>query len=185
MQVVPLYSAEEIEARIAELAAQLYRDYADAPLTVLRVGDGATRFVDELAVELARHGVRAEVHDVRARRSHSSEPSEASRGPAQRDREGAVQVDAFDPSLLDARDVLVVDDVVDEGATLEGVLDIVGLAEARSVRTAVLVGKRTAGRARVAPDYVGFEVDAGWVVGFGMAIDGELADLDEIGVVID
>jgi len=172
MQVVPLYSAEEIEARIAELAAQLYRDYADAPLTVLRVGDGATRFVDELAVELARHGVRAEVRDVRARRSQGSE-------------QGAVQVDAFDPSLLDARDVLVVDDVVDEGATLEGVLDIVGLAEARSVRTAVLVGKRTAGRARVAPDYVGFEVDAGWVVGFGMAIDGELADLDEIGVVID
>jgi hypoxanthine phosphoribosyltransferase len=172
MQVVPLYSAEEIEARIAELAAQLYRDYADAPLTVLRVGDGATRFVDELAVELARHGVRAEVRDVRARRPQGSE-------------QGAVQVDAFDPSLLDARDVLVVDDVVDEGATLEGVLDIVGLAEARSVRTAVLVGKRTAGRARFAPDYVGFEVDGGWVVGFGMAIDGELADLDEIGVVID
>lgn len=185
MQVVPLYSAEAIESRIAELAAQLYRDYADSPLTLLRVADGATRFVDDLAAALGRLGVRAEVHDLRARRSQPSEASEASRGPAQRDREGAVQVDAFDPSLLDARDVLVVDDIVDEGATLEAVLDIVGLAEARSVRTAVLIGKRSPREGGVALDYVGFEVDRGWIVGFGMAIDGELADLDEIGVVID
>jgi hypoxanthine phosphoribosyltransferase len=93
-------------------------------------------------------------------------------------------VDAFDPSLLDARDVLVVDDIVDEGATLEAVLELVGLADARSVRTAVLVEKRSSRRPGVAPDYVGFEVEAGWIVGFGMAVDGELADLDEIGVVI-
>jgi len=172
MQVVPLYSAAEVQARIAELAARLYRDYADAPLAVLRIAAGATRFVDELCAELARLGVDAEVHDVRARRAQRTEP-------------GSVQVDAFDPTLLDERDVLVVGDVVDAGATLEAVLDIVGLADVRTVRTAVLIGKRSQRRSAVEPDYVGFEVDAGWVVGFGMAIDGELADLDEIGVVID
>jgi hypoxanthine phosphoribosyltransferase len=172
MQVVPLYSAAEIQARIAELAARLYRDYADAPLAVLGIAAGATRFVDELCAELARLGVAAEVHDVRARRT-------------QRTEAGPVQVDAFDPSLLDARDVLVVGDVIDEGATLEAVLDIVGLADVRSVRSAVLIGKRSQRRSAVEPDYVGFEVDSGWIVGFGMAIDGELADLDEIGVVVD
>jgi hypoxanthine phosphoribosyltransferase len=172
MQVVPLFSASEVQARVAELAARLYRDYADSPLAVLRIAERAARFVDELTAELARLGVRAEVHDVRARRT-------------QRTELGAVQVDAFDPSLLDGRDVLVVDDIVDGGATLEAVLDIVGLADARSVRTAVLIGKRSPRRAGVEPDYVGFEVDAGWIVGFGMTINGELADLDEIGVVID
>ncbi len=172
MQVVPLFSAAEVQARIAELAAQLYRDYADSPLALLRVAEGAARFVDELTAQLARIGVRAEVLDVGARRT-------------QRPDLGAVQVDAFDPSLLDGRDVLVVGDIVDGGATLEAVLDIVGLADTRSVRTAALIGKRSARRLAVPPDYVGFEVDAGWIVGFGMTINGELADLDEIGVVID
>jgi hypoxanthine phosphoribosyltransferase len=172
MQVVPLFSAAEVQARIAELAARLYRDYADCPLAVVRIVAGAARFVDELTAELARMGVRAEIHDVRARRT-------------QRAEYGAVQVDAFDPSLLDGLDVLVVDDIVDGGATLEAVLDIVGLADVRSVRTAVLIGKRSADRAAALPDYLGFAVDGGWIVGFGMSVDGELADLDEIGVVID
>jgi hypoxanthine phosphoribosyltransferase len=169
MQIAPLYTVDEIRARIAELAAQLYRDYADAPLTLLRVAEGATRFADELTAELARLGVRVEHHDLRAQRSER----------------GAVQVEAFDPALLDARDVLVVGDIIEEGATLEAVLDVVGLAEARSVRSAVLIGKRSSRAVAVEPDYVGFEVEHGWIVGFGLAIDGELADLDEIGVVID
>jgi len=174
MQVVPLFSAAEVKARVVELAARLYRDYADSPLTVLCIAEGAARFVDELSCELARLGVRAEVHDVPARRAQQSE-------------QGAVQVAAFDPSLLDGRDVLVVADILDRGATLEAVLDVVGLSDARSVRTAVLVGKASPDPPRIAieADYVGFEVEAGWIVGFGMAIDGELADLDEIGVVID
>ena len=172
MQVAPLYSAEEVQARIAELAARLYRDYADSPLAVLRIAQGATRFADELTAELARLGIRAQPHDVRVRRARRPAP-------------GGVQVDAFDASLLEGCDVLVVDDVADDGATLEAVLDIVALADVRSVRTAVLIGKRRARRSGVEPDYVGFEVDGGWVVGFGMAIDGELGDLDEIGVVID
>jgi hypoxanthine phosphoribosyltransferase len=172
MQVVPLFSAAEIQARIVELAARLYRDYADSPLAVLRIAESAARFADELTAELARMGVRAEIYDVHARRPQRAELA-------------AVQVDAFDPSLLEGCDVLVIDDVVDGGATIEAVLDIVGLADVRSVRTAVLIGKRSAHCVAAQPDYLGFAVDGGWIVGFGMSIDGELADLDEIGVVID
>jgi hypoxanthine-guanine phosphoribosyltransferase len=68
---------------------------------------------------------------------------------------------------------------------LRAVLEIVALAETRSVRTAVLVDRREGGSAGFAPDYSGFEVAGGWIVGFGMDIDGELHDLDEIGVVVE
>ena len=172
MQVVPLFSAAEIEARIAELAVRLYRDYADSPVSVLAIAEGATRFVEALTSELARHGVAPEVHSVYARRS----------GRAPR---GAVQVDAFDPSVLDGRDVLLVVDVVGEGAKLAAVLEVVGMAETRSVRTASLIGKRARRREGVDPDYTVFEVDGGWIVGFGMGGDGELRDLDEIGRLLD
>lgn len=172
MQVVPLFSAADVEARIAELAARLYRDYADSPVSVLDIAEGAARFVEALTAELARYGVAPEVHSVHARRS--------GRAP-----HGAVQVDAFDPSVLDGRDVLLVVDVVGEGAKLAAVLEVVDMAETRSVRTAVLIGKRARRREGVEPDYTGFEVDGGWIVGFGMGGDGELRELDEIGRVLD
>jgi hypoxanthine phosphoribosyltransferase len=172
MQVVPLFSGAEVQARIAELAARIYRDYADSRFSVLCIAQGATRFAEALTAELVKHGLVPAVHSVRARRARGTTL-------------GAVQLDAFDPSLLDGRDVLVVGDIVDEGATLEAVLDIVAMAEARSVRTAVLSSKREQRRDGVEPDYTGFEVDGGWIVGFGMDIDGELRELDEIGVVVE
>jgi hypoxanthine phosphoribosyltransferase len=108
MQVVPLFSAAEVEARIAELAARLYRDYADSPLSVVCIAEGAARFFDALASEFEKYGIAPELHTLRARRTRGTTL-------------GAVQVDAFDPSVLDGRDVLVVDDIVDEGATLKAV----------------------------------------------------------------
>jgi hypoxanthine phosphoribosyltransferase len=96
-----------------------------------------------------------------------------------------VQVDAFDAERLEDRDVLVVDDIADEGATLRAVLEIVSLAEPRSVKTAVLVDKREHRSEPLSLDYVGFEVGRGWVVGYGMDVEGECRELDWIGVVRD
>jgi hypoxanthine phosphoribosyltransferase len=59
------------------------------------------------------------------------------------------------------------------------------LAETRSVRTVVLIDKRERRRHDFEPDYAGFEVERGWIVGFGMDVDGELRELDEIGMVVD
>jgi hypoxanthine phosphoribosyltransferase len=170
VQVRPLFSADEVEERIAALADRLYRDYADSPLAIVSIAEGAVRFSEALVEELGGRGVSPEVHTLRARRSRGMEL-------------GEVEVEAFDPALLDDRDVLVVDDIADEGRTLRAVLELVSLSEARSVRTAVLVRKASARSSGVPVDYVGFEIEGGWVVGFGMDLDGELRDLDEIGVV--
>jgi hypoxanthine phosphoribosyltransferase len=87
--------------------------------------------------------------------------------------------------VLDGQDVLVVDDIADAGVTLRAVLEVVALAETRSVRTAVLVDKRERRQEDIALDYVGFEVESGWVIGYGMDVDGEYRDLDWIGVLRD
>jgi hypoxanthine phosphoribosyltransferase len=96
-----------------------------------------------------------------------------------------VQVEAFDPDAFEGRDVLVVDDIADEGETLRAVLDLLAGVETRTVRTAVLVDKRTPRRGRLPLDYVGFELEGGWVVGFGMDLDGAYRELDAIAVVVD
>jgi hypoxanthine phosphoribosyltransferase len=170
MQILPLFSLEEVEARIATIAERLYRDYADSPLTIVCIAEGARRFVEELSELLGRGNVQHETEFVVVRRTRGMELC-------------SVQVDRFDHSVLDGRDVLVVDDIADAGVTLRAVLEIVALAETRSVRTAVLVDKRERRREDIVLDYVGFVVESGWVVGYGMDVDGEFRDLDEIGVV--
>ena len=71
-----------------ELAARLARDYADAPLTVICIAEGATRFVGDLLRLLAGRGVEAERLDVRAHRTEGTTL-------------GPVQVEHFDPDGLD------------------------------------------------------------------------------------
>ena len=56
------------------------------------------------------------------------------------------------------------------------------MAEPRSVKTAVLVDKRESRTESLSLDYVGFEVESGWVIGYGMDVDGEYRDLDWIGI---
>ena len=172
MRIEPLFTEAEIEARIGELSARIYRDYADSPLIIVCIAEGALRFVDALVEAVEPRGLHPERLTVRARRTEGTTL-------------GPVQVDAFDAESLEDRDVLVVDDIADEGTTLRAVLDLVSMAEPRSVRTAVLVDKRERRTEPLALDYVGFEVESGWVIGYGMDVDGEYRDLDWIGVLIE
>ena len=172
MQVRELFSADGVRSRVAELARRLARDYAGDPFVILCIDRGAVRFVDALVAELARRGARPEVRHVRARRTEGTKLR-------------AVEVESFDPACFEDRDVLVVDDIADEGATLRAVRELVADAEPRSLRSAVLVDKRESRREAPRLDYVGFEVAGGWVVGFGMDLDGRFRELDFIGVAVD
>ena len=171
-RIEPLISAEAIRARVDALAEQIARDYGDAKLTLVCIAEGARRFTDDLLARLAARGLRPERVDVRARRSAGTTL-------------GPVTVESFSPERLEGRDVLVLDDIADEGATLRAVLEIAALGEPRSLRTAVLVDKRERRREALALDYVGFPIERGWVVGYGMDLDGAYRELDWIGVWVD
>ena len=75
------------------------------------------------------------------------------------------------------------DDIADEGRTLEAVTERVRAGGPRSLRTAVLVSKLSRRRVPLELDHVGFEVARGWVVGYGMDLDDAYRDLDWLGVV--
>ncbi len=172
MRIDPLFSEEEVRARVGELAARIWRDYADSPLLVVCIAEGARRFVDDLLARLAQRGLVPQRLDVRARRTQGTTL-------------GPVQVERFDPEALEGREVLVVDDIADGGETLRAVMDLASLAETRSLRTAVLVDKWGARRAPLRLDYTGFRVENGWVIGYGMDVEGEYRELDWIGVLVD
>jgi hypoxanthine phosphoribosyltransferase len=168
--IEPLIAAKRVRARIAELAAEIARDYAGRALTLISIAEGARRFTEALAGELRGRGIDPACTEVRVQRSRGQ-------------RLETPRIAGFALGPLAGRDVLVVDDIADEGATLRAVLELAASAAPRSLRSAVLVDKRERRRHALALDYVGFEIASGWVVGFGMDLDGAHRELDWIGVV--
>ncbi len=167
-----LFDEAAVAARIEALAERLHREYDGATLTLLCIAEGSLRFAEALAAGLARRGAPPEQVIVRAHRTDGTAL-------------GPVALERFDPEAFAGKDVLVVDDICDEGETLSAVLELAAEGEPRSLRVAVLVDKRERRKVEVPLDYVGFEVERGWVVGFGMDLDGELRELDWIGRVVD
>ncbi len=165
-----IHSADEVKARIGVLADRLYRSYADTPVTFVVIAEGARRFAEELVERLRARRVQPDLVYLRVWRTKGTTL-------------GEVQTEAIDPSTFEDRDVVILDDVVDEGRTLEAVTSIVEEGDPRSVRVAVLVSKPGRRAVHVSLHYVGFEVDEGWVVGFGMDLDGKYRDLDNLAIV--
>lgn len=156
-----------IAARLQELASEISDVYRDRELTVLGVLTGSLVFVSDL-IRLLPMPVRVELMRV------GSYP-------------GAV-TKATDLTLhhgptgdLKGRHVLIVDDILDAGKTLAF---LQGYAESRvpaCIRTCVLLSKRRPGlTARPAADFVGFEVDDHFVVGYGLDYDELYRNLPDI-----
>jgi hypoxanthine phosphoribosyltransferase len=169
-RVLELHSARAVSERIDALADELARALAGRTPLVVVIAEGARRFAAALTRGLEARGLAPESLEVRARRSE---------GTALRE----VVLDGCDASAFRERDVVVTDDIADEGRTLEAVLALVRSGAPRSVRIAVLVSKPAHRRTHVALDHVGFEVGPGWVVGCGMDLDGAFRELDWLGVI--
>lgn len=168
-RVLELHSARAVEERIAALAAELAPALAGRTPLLVVIAEGARRFAARLAERLAERGVRVEPITVRARRS---------KGMAL----VPVELEGCAPAQFAGRDVVVADDIADEGRTLEAVCARVREGGPRSLRTIVLVSKLSRRQVPLALDHVGFEAGRGWVVGYGMDLEGAYRELDFLGV---
>lgn len=165
-----IVSAGEVQARIATLAAEVARDFAGRLPLLVVIAEGARRFADALKQSLTLRGVAVDTLVVRARRTQGTDLVD-------------VIVDDFDAKRCTGRDLIVVDDIADEGRTMTAVLARAHSVRPKSVKTAVLVSKHARRCMPIELDYVGFDVADGWVVGFGMDLDGKYRELDFLGVV--
>ena len=162
-----LIPRERIVSRLDELAAEIAACYAGKELTALAVMTGAMVFLSDL---IRRLPLRVRLDVVRA----SSYPSRAQRSESV----SVIGPVAFD---LAGRDVLIVDDILDSGKTLRAIASCAAGARAASVRTCVLLRKRRDDLAeRPRADFVGFDIDDHFVVGYGLDHDNLYRNLPDI-----
>jgi len=150
-----IVSEEEIQSRVVELAAQISADYADnGQLVVVGILKGAFIFLSDLTRRLTvPHRV-----DFMALSSYGQAATAS----------GAVRIIMDLRVSVEARHVLVVEDIVDTGYTLHYLLNVLRTRDPASLRSCVLLSKPDRREVDVPVDYLGFEIPDVWVVGYGL-----------------
>jgi hypoxanthine phosphoribosyltransferase len=161
-----LVSADEIRRRVLELAGEIERDHPDGPLYLIAVLKGACFFLADLARAI-RRPVRLDFIGIS---SYGSSTSSSGR---------FILTKGLDSSIEDA-DVVLVEDIIDTGATLEYLMEYLNRHKPRSLRVAALLDKPGRRMRPVAADYVGFEIPNRFVVGYGLDFAEDYRSLPDI-----
>jgi len=150
------------------MAAQISNDYRDRDLTVIAVLHGSLMFVADL---LRRIPLPLKLDCLSVASYH---------GKAQSSGEVVFKQITL-PDVGD-RDILVLDDILDSGFTLAAVRETLETARPHSIRICVLLSKKKQRVREVDADYVGFEIEDEFVVGYGLDFRERYRNLPYIGV---
>jgi hypoxanthine phosphoribosyltransferase len=161
-----LLSEETIQKRIAEMARDIARDYAEKEPHFVGVLKGACPFMMDLvrAIELPL------TLDFIAVSSYGTATKTS----------GEVRLIKDLDQGLDGRDLLVIEDIVDTGLTLNYLLRLLHARGPKSVRVAALLSKPSRRLINVHVDYLGFEIGDHFVVGYGLDHNQKYRNLSQI-----
>lgn len=171
VQPCTLISADKIRQRTNVLAQQISRDYADRPLVVIGVLNGAFVFVADLVRQLT---IPVTVDFLRA----------SSYGP-ETETSGVVQIRKDLDRPVSGKHLLLVEDIIDTGLTASFLCRHLEMAQPLSVRVCALLDKKQRRLVSFDADYVGFEIGNEFVVGYGLDFDEQYRQLADICVLPD
>ncbi len=161
-----LISSEQIQARIREMGAEISRDYPSGNLHMICILKGACFFLTDLA--------RAMTRDVFVDFMGISTYGKG------KTSSGEVKVTKDLDISLEGADVLIVEDIVDSGVTLNYLLHVLEQRRPRSLRIAALLDKPERRLRPVEVTYVGFRIPDQFVVGYGLDYAEKYRNLDAV-----
>ena len=170
-KIKTLYTGQQIADRIKELGAEITRDYRDKPLVLLCILKGSYMFAADLcrAIDLP---LRIEFLGVQSYGDGTSST-------------GVVQITLDLTRPIEGEEVLVVEDIVDTGLTLDYIQQSLKTRNPACVKVCALLHKPARMQKKIEIDYLGFTIDDVFVVGYGLDWAQKYRNMPEIGVVID
>jgi len=163
-----LISEQQIQARVAEMAREIRRDFPD-DLHLVAVLKGAFVFMSDLVRHIPGHVSL----DFMATSSYAAGTTTS----------GEVRLVKDLDVTLDGRHVVIVEDIVDSGLTLHYLRDVLRARNPKTLRTACLLNKPSRRRVEVPVEYVGFTIEDRFVVGYGLDYAEQYRNLPYIAVV--
>jgi hypoxanthine phosphoribosyltransferase len=162
----PLYSQEKIATEISRLAQEINRDYAGRELLVVGILKGSFLFIADLVRQLTM----PMTIDFMRLASYGSETQSSGIVELRKDIELPVQ----------DKNLLIVEDIVDSGLTLETLYAKLMLKNPCSLKICTLIEKTCDRQGSIRPDYVGISMEAGFIVGYGLDFNEQYRQLPDI-----
>lgn len=153
-----LIGEEALQSRIAELGAEISRDYQGQDLLLVCVLKGGVVFL----TDLMRHIHVPHSIDFMAISSY---------GPGARESSGVVRILMDLGTDIRERNVLIVEDIIDTGHTLEYILRLLRARGPASLRVCCLLDKPSRRKVPIQVDYLGFRIPDKYVFGYGLDLD--------------
>lgn len=154
-----------IRQRVAELGVQINRDYKDNPPLVIGIMNGVFVFAADL-YRVLEGDVKISFVRLKSYEGMTSSGNVVSAIGLEEDVSG--------------RDVLLIEDIIDTGRTLHHFLPELRKSNPKSIKIATLLFKPEALKFDLKPDYIGFEIENKFVVGYGLDYDGLGRNLSSI-----
>jgi hypoxanthine phosphoribosyltransferase len=164
-----LLRAQQIQARIAELAASIEADYpADEEIHLVGVLKGGFVFMADLVRSMS---ARVTLDFIAVSSYKQSTKSS-----------GQVRLMKDVDTSLEGRHVIIVEDIVDTGLTLTYLQDILRARSPKTLRTACLLSKPSRRLIDVTVEYIGFTIEDRFVVGYGLDFAEKYRNLPDIAI---
>jgi len=166
--VRPLISSADIQQKIREMGKQIRKDFPGEHLILVGVLKGAVLFLADLARQIPGEVT----FDFIAVSSYGKDTKSS----------GQVKLNKDLDSSIEGKVVIVVEDILDTGLTLQYLLRVLQQRKPKSLKVAVLLDKRERRVADVPADYVGFVIPDEFVVGYGLDYAERYRNLPDVGI---
>ena len=167
-ELEPMFTADRIARRVKELGTQIERDYEGKELVLLGVLKGSYIFISDLARAI---DLPLSIDFIGL--SSYGEATESS---------GIVKITSDLTRPIERKHVVIVEDIVDTGLTMRYLLDNMATRRPASVKLCTLLHKPSRVRTRIPIDYLGFEIEDRFVVGYGLDANDKYRNVPFIGV---
>lgn len=163
-----VFNEEIIQKRVRELGEKIAKDYAGEELVVVAVLRGSIIFVADLirCIDLPV------VLDTVALSSYYNGT----------DSSGRVKINKDLESSISGKNVLIVEDIADRGVTLKFLMEMLTVRKAKSIKTCTLLNKPSRRIVDVDLDYIGFEIEDYFVIGYGLDFAQKYRNYPKIGI---
>ena len=165
-----LIEKEKLEKRIEELATEIQKDYLGEDILVICILKGSLYFTVDLTKKINNY--KLEIDFMRIS-SYGDELTSS----------GKINIIKYLETDINGRNVLVVEDIIDTGNTLYYLKDILEKRNPRSLKICTLLDKKSRRIKNVVPEYIGFEIEDKFVVGYGLDYKDCFRNLPFIGYV--
>jgi hypoxanthine phosphoribosyltransferase len=164
-----LVTEEQIAAKVAELGERISNDYAGRELTLVSVLKGSLPFMADLMRRITLP-VRIDLMEVSSYGSSGTESS------------GLVRILKDLSAPIEGRDVIIVEDIIDTGLTLNYLVRYLRGKNPRSIKICALLDKPARRLVEIPIDYIGFEIPDAFVIGYGLDFGEVYRNLRFVGV---